>query len=684
MRKIRRLALLFLLLLTYLGGTSELRAADPRAEIVTLTAEDVDQPITLGLAWRYWAGDDINGAAIDIDDSSWPLVRPSLQDLGEVRLPGGWNGIGWFRRKIRTDDSFGGVAGFFIYQAGASEIYLDGNLIAKFGTVSADPATEKPFSPQYVTSLTLEPNVDHVLAVRYSNASGNVLGFHFQGFNIAVGEVKALTREGIGMIRRYTAFMAGGIGIFGSFAVLHLLLFAFRPKTLENLFFAIFAVSVVGIFATEVRMNSESDLSRVLLFHNWFITFSITMALSALLVEYRVFWKKVGWTFYLFAGVAVLFLGWAWTRPALTNLLPVLIFLAIVYAEALRLAVMAIVDKKPDAWVVGTGFLVFTVWIFLSTLRGLGWIPVAPEIVASTGLGVLALSFSVYLTRQIARTNRQLEDKLSEVETLTERTIEHERRAAREEAERRVLEADNARTTAELEEARQLQLAMLPEVLPDLPNYDLAVHMTTAYEVGGDYYDFHTNGRSSCTLVVGDATGHGLHAGMVVGVAKSLFQSWCAEPDLGRLLRQIGDGLSSMHRRQASMAMVLLRLAAGRIRFASAGMPPLLVWRHETDTIDEILAPNVPLGTLSDIEFPENEISLLPGDSLLVMTDGLVELTDPDGEPLGYDRAAEIFAQVAHLDPEEAIEALLKLAADYHSGTPLHDDMTLVLLKSRL
>ncbi|MEJ2085982.1 MAG: PP2C family protein-serine/threonine phosphatase [Acidobacteriota bacterium] len=370
-------------------------------------------------------------------------------------------------------------------------------------------------------------------------------------------------------------------------------------------------------------------------------------------------------------------------QDALGNLIPVMIFLAVIYAESLRLAITALVQKKPDAWVVGTGFLLFTGWIFLSALRGLGWINVAPELVAASGLGVLALSFSIYLTRQIARTNRQLETKLHEVESLTAQTIEHERRAAREEAERRLLEADNARKTAELEEARQLQLAMLPASLPELTHFDLAVHMSTAHEVGGDYYDFDTNGSDACTVVVGDATGHGLHAGMVVGVAKSLFQSWCREADLGQLLEQIGEGLNSMHRRQASMAMILLRLVSGRVRFASAGMPPLLIWRKSHRRIEEVMAPNVPLGTLSDIEFPENEIELSPGDSILVMTDGLVEITDPGGDPLGYDRAAQLFSQVAHLDPEPAIQALLALAGEYHEGTPLQDDLTLVMLKAR-
>ena len=65
------------------------------------------------------------------------------------------------------------------------------------------------------------------------------------------------------------------------------------------------------------------------------------------------------------------------------------------------------------------------------------------------------------------------------------------------------------------------------------------------------------------------------------------------------------------------------------------------------------------------------------------MTDGLAEVTNPEGDLLGYDRASELFQQVAHLDPESAMAQLLELAAAFHEGTPLQDDMTLVVLKAR-
>ncbi|MEJ7700687.1 MAG: hypothetical protein WKF71_13720 [Pyrinomonadaceae bacterium] len=75
------------------------------------------------------------------------------------------------------------------------------------------------------------------------------------------------------------------------------------------------------------------------------------------------------------------------------------------------------------------------------------------------------------------------------------------------------LHAENERRAKELEEARQLQLSMLPKKLPQIPNLEIAAYMKPATEVGGDYYDFHVGADGTLTVAVGDATGHGLKAG---------------------------------------------------------------------------------------------------------------------------------------------------------------------------
>ncbi len=674
-------AILILVALLTVTFSLSAQVSEGWSEIVVLGAEELENPTSLVKDWRYHSGDDLRWASPDYDDSDWGFALPSLENI-EVG-PDGWTGIGWFRRTLRVTEEFGESVGIFMAQAGASEVYLDGRLVARFGTVSIDPQVEEAVMPQYVTSFIVEPGVDHLLAVRYSNASGHVFRTRFRGFELIIGGTETLTAIGIRIIRHMSAILAGSMGLFTAFAALFLLLFAFQPKATENLYFAIFNGSLAGLLWTEFQADAAGELPLMLVYFKWTLTGLVIMALSALLVEYKVFKLRIGPTFYVLAAAGVGVLGWIWTRPAFGSYLPLIVFLVLVYLLNLWLAILALTEREPDAWIVAVGFLVLALSIFATLARASGWLELSPIITTILGLGVLAICLSVYLTRRVARTNRELEIKLGEVERLTAQTIEQERWAAREEAERRVLEADNARKTAELEEARQLQLAMLPKELPKLAKFDVAVHMTTANEVGGDYYDFATNGNGSCTLVVGDATGHGLHAGMVVGAAKSLFQTCSQEADLSQVMQRIETGLSAMHRREASMAMLLLRLQSNHLRVASAGMPPVLVWRQKTARIEEFMLPSVPLGTLSRSGYKQVELDLLAGDTMLIMTDGLAEVLSPQGDLMGYDRASELFAQVAHLAPEAAIEQLLELTATFRDGTPLEDDMTLVVLKAR-
>jgi serine phosphatase RsbU (regulator of sigma subunit) len=295
-----------------------------------------------------------------------------------------------------------------------------------------------------------------------------------------------------------------------------------------------------------------------------------------------------------------------------------------------------------------------------------------------------AVSLSLYLSRDFARTNRRLETKLEEVHELTARTIEQERRAAREETERLVLAADNRRKTEELERARELQLAMLPRNQPQHPAFDVAFRMLTATEVGGDYYDFIEEDDGELIVVVGDATGHGLHAGMVVSVAKSIFRTCDHHQSLTSVLQRIAAGLESFHQRLAGMALVLLRLEQGGCRFVSAGMPPLLVWRRSSGKVEEHLVPAVPLATMADPDYTEHQITLDSGDTILSISDGLAEISDQEGEPFGYDRIRDRFAAIAEQNAEAVVDALLEDAATHLAGREPQDDITIVVVKARV
>jgi serine phosphatase RsbU (regulator of sigma subunit) len=403
---------------------------------------------------------------------------------------------------------------------------------------------------------------------------------------------------------------------------------------------------------------------------------------SALLLERRVFGRRLDVLFWVVLVLGVATLVWIWTRPALADVYPMVALLVLGLADMLRLAVGALLRREPDAWVVAVGFAALTLSFFGSFLRNLGVWDVSPWPLFIGGMGSVVLAFSIYLTRRVVRTDRDLARRLQEVQELTARTLEQEREAREREIARRVLEADNLRKTAELEEARQLQMAMLPRSLPVLSGFGLAVHMATASEVGGDYYDFVCDENGVWTVVLGDATGHGLHAGMVVGVAKSLLQAANGVGDLALMLQRVHSGLASLQERRASMSLLLVRLHGCELQVASAGMPPMLIRRHGSGDVEEVLLPGVPLGTLAEAEWGVREVTLAAGDSVLLMSDGLAERVDPQGEPFGYERVRRAFAEAGALDPTAAVRHLVQAGESFSAGEAIADDVTLMILRA--
>src|SRR5262245_39832730 len=139
---------------------------------------------------------------------------------------------------------------------------------------------------------------------------------------------------------------------------------------------------------------------------------------------------------------------------------------------------------------------------------------------------------------------------------LIERTVEDARR-------RQELEAENDQRAKELEEARQLQLSMLPKSVPQLPHLEIEAYMKPAAEVGGDYYDFHLAEDGVLTVAVGDATGHGLKAGTVVTAMKSLFRTFAAEPDIVPVFNRSSRVLKEMNLRALFMGLTSVTLQGG-------------------------------------------------------------------------------------------------------------------------
>jgi serine phosphatase RsbU (regulator of sigma subunit) len=259
------------------------------------------------------------------------------------------------------------------------------------------------------------------------------------------------------------------------------------------------------------------------------------------------------------------------------------------------------------------------------------------------------------------------------------RKYELERR--RENENKRLLEAENARKTKELDEARLLQHSMLPKELPQLPHLDIAVYMKTATEVGGDYYDFHVHTDGTLTVILGDATGHGMMSGMMVSIMKSLFMSDRSNKELKPFFENASSAIKDMQLGRLMMALTCVQIKADRIVTTNAGMPPLFIYRKNSQTLEEIVINNMPLGAMKGIIYDVKELKIERGDTLLLMSDGFAELKNENKEIYGYKRARNSFEEVAKREPEEIVTYLKEEGRKWTNDKEPEDDVTFVVIK---
>ncbi len=260
---------------------------------------------------------------------------------------------------------------------------------------------------------------------------------------------------------------------------------------------------------------------------------------------------------------------------------------------------------------------------------------------------------------------------------------ESELRAKAAEAEKRALEAENERQTKELEDARKLQLSLLPKDVPDLPEYEIAVFMKTATEVGGDYYDFQVDGDGSLRIAFGDATGHGMQAGTIVTLMKGLFLSDASRFDILTFFSHCSAAIKQIRLGRLYMALTLVRLEGKSLSLSSAGMPPAYVYRAHDRSIEEILLKGMPLGAMKNFPYVLYDGALDPNDSLLLLSDGLPEQKNPAGEMFEYPRVEELFKASAGSTPRETVQQLVRAGESWMNGAVQDDDITIMVIRRK-
>jgi ligand-binding sensor domain-containing protein/serine phosphatase RsbU (regulator of sigma subunit) len=249
------------------------------------------------------------------------------------------------------------------------------------------------------------------------------------------------------------------------------------------------------------------------------------------------------------------------------------------------------------------------------------------------------------------------------------------------EAEKRALEIENERKTKELEEARQLQLSMLPKELPNLPDLEIAAFMRTATEVGGDYYDFLVQEDGVLDVAIGDATGHGLQAGTMVTLMKGFFTSDASKLGLQDFLNEFSKVIKDINLGRILMSFSYLKIKNSTLQITSAGMPPIYYHHKAKNEVEEIFIPGVPLGAIRNAEYSSTEKKLKSGDTILLLSDGLPELMNDKEEMFDYPRLQKHFFDNIEETPDMIIEKLVEAGDRWREDRPQDDDITFVVIR---
>jgi predicted ester cyclase len=240
---------------------------------------------------------------------------------------------------------------------------------------------------------------------------------------------------------------------------------------------------------------------------------------------------------------------------------------------------------------------------------------------------------------------------------------------------------DRERVEQELGVARDIQQASLPKEVPQLEGWQISPHYRPAREVGGDFYDFFELPEGRLGIVVGDATGHGVPAALVMASARSMLRAVAqASNSPGDVLRRVNDPLTTdiPDNMFVTCFYAILDPKSGSLRYANAGHD--LPYLHRNGEAEELRARGMPLGMMPGMSYEQGEVSLAEGECVLFHSDGLVEAHNPNGEMFGFPR---LRALVAEHGKERSLRNLLleELYSFVGEGWEQEDDITLLTLR---
>jgi sigma-B regulation protein RsbU (phosphoserine phosphatase) len=249
--------------------------------------------------------------------------------------------------------------------------------------------------------------------------------------------------------------------------------------------------------------------------------------------------------------------------------------------------------------------------------------------------------------------------------------------------------AQSARMNRELEIAREVQERLFPQSFPQLPGVQVAGACRPAQGVGGDYYDCMITGNGKLGLAIGDVSGKGISAALLMASLRAGLrgQTMQGATNLAQIVTNINSLLydSSASNRYATFFFAEYDPATCTICYVNAGHnPPLLLRPLPNGSCERHMLADgggPVVGLMPNAEYVQCQFQMRTGDLLLLYTDGISEAMDPTEEEWGEARMADQTERLAAGSAQEVLNGLVIAADAFASGAPQHDDMTLLVMK---
>lgn len=693
-------------------------------EVVSFGEQSAVHRLSIDKFWKYHKGDDSIWALPDYDDKNWQPLSSNLfiDSISEETF----SGIGWFRVHLLVDSSLlDKTFGLLIHQVGASEIFLDGKLIHTFGVINvSNPDKEARFNPQGVpVDIRFEKTAHHLIAVRYAYANvKDAIKSRFSdklGFTLSIGDINENIFSKYIKTNMETAIFTFYFTFFLALGFLHFMFFIFYKENKSNLYYSIFTTAFglaflcITIQKTFLEVDVLIMVSKIqpVLFNFY------APALIAMLCT--IFNNKLNRIFWCFLALAVIDFFAELFNVEIPYLS--LVLLSTFTIESVRNIIIAIVKKKAGAWIIATGIITtiafFLIFFIVATIYGSfdltwsGWSGLFLGILTIYATLSIPLSMTIYLARDFAKTSKNLKQKLTEVESLSAKTLEQEKekqkilesqkemletqvteRTIEIVAQKTIIEAKNKDITDSINYAKTIQKAILPanehvkELFPDS-----FILFKPKDIVSGDFY-WLTEKNGKKIVAACDCTGHGVPGGFMSMIGNNLLNHIVNEKGItssDEILNQLHKEMRKTLKqevqdetRDGMDSAVLTFNSDNEIEFSGAQRPLWLVESSESGyVLKETKGDKFAIGGFQSEKertFKKNLLTLSKGSSIYIFSDGFADQFSESDKKLMTSRFKELIIKIQGMPMDEQESYLVHFIDTWRGKREQIDDILII------